>query len=200
MFRLGLTGSIATGKSTAAQMFRDQGVPVYSADDIVHQLYEKEAVPLIKARFPDAIVDDKVDRARLSKLVLGDAIAIYDLENIVHPMVREKQAEFAAQHEAGKTPLVVYDVPLLYETRQADRYDAVAVTFCDEDEQIRRALLRDDMTKDKLDSILERQMPQDEKRALADFEIDTNQSFDQMREQVNRIITQCHHMSESKSR
>lgn len=191
MFRLGLTGSIATGKSTVLETFKALGAHTYSADQAVHDLYEDEAVAPVGAAFPGVVRDSKIDRAALSAQLVGHPERIKQLETIVHPLVRQRMRAFS--DEAAKTgaKLAIFDIPLLYETGQGDDFDAVAVTFCDETEQRRRALLRPGMTDEKLQTILSRQWSQDQKRAAADFAIDTNQSFAAVEQQVADIFRAC---------
>ena len=127
MIILGLTGSIGMGKSTTAKLFAEAGVPVYDADAAVHRLYEGEAVPAIEAAFPGTTVDGKVDRARLSALVVHDPAAMKQLERIVHPMLGASRKKFLDQAERSGAPVAVVDVPLLYETGGDNRVDAVVV-------------------------------------------------------------------------
>src|SRR5690554_6948656 len=127
MIVLGLTGSIGMGKSTTAKMFIDEGVPVHDADETVHRLYAGIAAPLIEARFPGTVAGCIVDRERLSRAVFGNPDAMRDLEGIVHPLVRADSESFLARHRAAGAPLVVLDIPLLYETGGRERVDRVVV-------------------------------------------------------------------------
>ena len=176
MLRLGLTGSIATGKSTALAAFARLGIPVFSADDAVHDLYRGAAVAPVEAAFPGVAVDGVIDRTRLSAALLADPARLSELEAIVHPLVRRRIADFLAAAEASGASLAVVDIPLLFETGVDWGFDAVAVTICPPDEQRRRALARAGMTVEKLDAILARQLPQEEKRRRADHVIDTSGS------------------------
>ncbi|MEF2071305.1 dephospho-CoA kinase [Consotaella aegiceratis] len=187
---LGLTGSIGMGKTTSAGMFAAAGIPVYSADDVVHRLYAGRAAPLIEAAFPGTVKDGVVDRAALSGSVLGDNAALRRLEAIVHPLVREEEARFRAEAEKAGTPLVILDIPLLFETGADGRVDKIAVVSAPAEVQRERVLERPGMTDEKLASILERQMPDAEKRRCADFVIDTSGSLDETRRQVDAIIAQ----------
>jgi dephospho-CoA kinase len=170
---LGLTGSIGMGKSTVAGLFAAEGVPVFEADAAVHALYKGAAVPLIEDAFPGTTRDGMVDRQVLSKAVLNDPAAIKRLEAIVHPLVRQAETDFvAAAREAG-APVVVLDIPLLFETGGSDRCDATVVVSAPEEIQRERVLTRPGMTPEKFAAIIARQMPDSEKRARADVVIET---------------------------
>jgi dephospho-CoA kinase len=188
MLILGLTGSLAMGKSATAKMFAEEGVPVHDADAAVHRLYEGEATPAIEAAFPGTTAGGKVDREKLGKYVLGDAAAIKRLEQIVHPLVHAATQRFVAQAEASGAPVAVVDVPLLFETGGDKRCDAVVVVSAPADLQRARAFERPGMTEEKLAAILAKQMPDAEKRARADFVVDTSQGFDAARAQVRDIL------------
>jgi dephospho-CoA kinase len=188
MFVLGLTGSIGMGKSTAARFFAEAGVPVHDADAVVHRLYEGEAVPLIEAAFPGTIAGGKVDRAKLAQRVLSDPAAIKRLEAIVHPLVRRSEERFLADAAAGGARVAVLDIPLLFETGADKRVDAVVVVSAPPDVQRRRVLKRDAMTEGKLASLLAKQVPDAEKRARADFVVDSSGSLDSARNQVRGIL------------
>ena len=188
MIILGLTGSIGMGKSTTAAMFAAEGVPVNDADAVVHELYRGKAVALVGAAFPQAIVDGIVDRNRLSAAVLGDPVALKRLEAIVHPLVREAETEFLARHRAAGTPLVVLDIPLLFEVGAEGRVDRIAVVSAPADVQRARVLARPGMTVGKFETILAKQVPDAEKRARADFVIDTARGLEPARRDVVRII------------
>lgn len=184
MFRLGLTGSIATGKSTALKAFTDLGIPTFSSDDVVHELYRAEAVEPVEAVFPGVTTDGVIDRAKLSAILVAHPERLRELEAIVHPLVRARIRRFLAQSEAAGAKLAVVDIPLLFERGVDWGLDAVLVTVVDEAEQRRRALARPGMTVEKLDAILARQMPQAEKRARADYVVDTGGSVDSTRAEV----------------
>jgi dephospho-CoA kinase len=188
MIILGLTGSIGMGKSTAAKMFAEAGVPVHDSDETVHLLYAGQAAPLIEAAFPGVVVDGVVDRAKLAARVLGDKAALKRLEEIVHPLVRAHADAFVATHRAAGTPLVVLDIPLLFETGGRDRVDKVAVVSAAPEIQRERVLSRPGMTPEKFEAILARQTPDAEKRRLADFVIDTGKEFEATRAQILAII------------
>jgi dephospho-CoA kinase len=187
-FILGLTGSIGMGKSATAKMFAEEGVPVHDADAVVHQLYEGEATSLIEAAFPGTTSGGKVDRAKLGERVLGNAEAIKRLEQIVHPLVTQARERFLAEAERNGASVAVLDVPLLYETGGDARCDAVVVVSAPAEMQRARAFERPGMTDAKLAAILAKQMPDAEKRARADFVVDTSQGFDRARAQVREIL------------
>jgi dephospho-CoA kinase len=188
MFILGLTGSIGMGKSTTAKFFADEGVPVHDADATVHRLYEREATAAIERAFPGATANGKVDRTKLAARVLGDEAARKRLEAIVHPLVRESEQRFLADARARGEPVVVLDIPLLYETGGEERVDAVAVVTAPPEVQRVRVLARPGMTPERFDALLAAQVPDAEKRRRADFIVDTSGGFDAARAQVHDIL------------
>ena len=188
MLVLGLTGSIGMGKSTTARFFAEEGVPVLDADAVVHALYDGEAVAAIEAAFPGTSKDGRIDREELSRRVVGDPAALKRLESIVHPLVRAAQARFLADAERSGAPVAVLDVPLLFETGGDQRVDAVVVVSAPADVQRARTLDRAGMTAEKFDALMQKQMPDAEKRRRADFIVDTSQSFDSARAQVRAIL------------
>jgi dephospho-CoA kinase len=188
MLILGLTGSIGMGKSTTAKLFAEAGVPVYDADATVHRVYEGEAAPAIEAAFPGTTVNGKVDRTRLSEKVMHDPAAIRRLEQIVHPMLRSHHQRFLEEAERSGAPVAVVDVPLLYETGGETRVDAVVVVTTSPEVQRERILARENMTGEKLDAILARQLPDAEKRKRADFVVDTSHGLDPVRAQIADIL------------
>ncbi|WP_426231428.1 dephospho-CoA kinase [Pararhizobium sp. DWP3-4] len=188
MIILGLTGSIGMGKSTTAAMFSDICVPVNDADAVVHALYQDEAVAPIEAAFPGTATMGSVDRAELSRQLAKDPSLFKVLEAIVHPLVREKERTFLDHHRAAGAPLVVLDIPLLFETKGESRVDAIAVVTCDPEIQRQRVLKRPGMTEEKFALILSRQVPDQEKRAKADYIIDTGHGLDSARDQVAAIV------------
>ncbi len=190
MIIVGLTGSIGMGKSTAAKMFEQAGVPVYDADETVHRLYAGRASPLIEQAFPGTVVDGIVDRKKLAQAVLNDSQAMKKLEAIVHPLVHEEESLFLEQAKFDREPMVVLDIPLLFEAGGKDRVDRIVVVSAPADVQRQRVLAREGMTVEKFESILSRQMSDHEKRAKADFIIDSNVSFEAMQEQIDLIIAQ----------
>lgn len=188
MMILGLTGSIGMGKSTTAKLFAEAGVPVYDADATVHRLYEGEAAGAIEAAFPGTTAGGKVDRALLSARVVHDPAAMKRLEAIVHPMLRAYHQAFLDNAERSGVPAAVVDVPLLFETGGEARVDAVVVVTTSPEVQRQRILARDNMTDEKLDAILARQMPDAEKRKRADFVVDTSHGLDPVRAQIRDIL------------
>jgi dephospho-CoA kinase len=190
MLILGLTGSIGMGKSTTAKLFAEAGVPVYDADAAVHKIYEGEAAPAIEAAFPGTTVDGKVDRMRLSARVLHNPAAIKQLEQIVHPMLGASRNKFLEDAERSGAPVAVVDVPLLFETGGEKRVDAVVVVTTTPEAQRERILARNNMTNEKLDAILARQLPDAEKRKRADFVVDTSHGLDPVRAAIRDILAE----------
>jgi dephospho-CoA kinase len=188
MIILGLTGSLGMGKSTTAKMFADEGVPVHDADAAVHRLYEGEAVPLIEAAFPGTAAGGKVDRAKLGERVIGDAAAMRKLEAIVHPLVRQAEERFLAEAERKGAKVAVLDIPLLFETGGEKRCDAVVVVSAPAGTQRARVLERAGMTEEKFRALAGKQMPDADKRARADFIVDSGQGFEAARQQVREIL------------
>jgi dephospho-CoA kinase len=188
MFIIGLTGSVGMGKSTTAHLFAEQGVPVHDADAVVHRLYEGEAVAAIEAAFPGATTGGKVDRSRLAALVLDDPSALKRLEAIVHPLVQAAEQELLVQAQARGERVAVLDIPLLFETGGDRRVDAVVVASAPTEMQQARVLARPGMTWEKLEAILRKQMPDEEKRRRADFVVDTSRGIDDARAQVRAIL------------
>ena len=199
MLLLGLTGSIGMGKSTTAKLFAEAGVPVYDADATVHMLYEGEAVPAIEAAFPGTTADGKVDRNKLSARVVYDPAAIRQLERIVHPMLGASRQKFLDDAERSGAPVAVVDVPLLFETGGEKRVDAVVVVTTAPEIQRQRILARDNMTSEKLDAILARQLPDAEKRRRADFVVDTSHGLDPVRTRIRDILTEAVKMPQRRS-
>jgi dephospho-CoA kinase len=196
---LGLTGSIGMGKSTTAQLFAEAGVPVYDADATVHSLYESEAVPAIEAAFPGTTANGKVDRNKLSARVVHDPAAMKQLEGIVHPMLGASRQKFLREAEQSGAPVAVVDVPLLYETGGEKRVDAVVVVTTTPEIQHQRILARDNMTGEKLDAILARQLPDAEKRKRADFVVDTSHGLDAVRTRIRDILAEAAKMPQRRT-
>ena len=188
MLILGLTGSIGMGKSTTAKLFAEAGVPVYDADAAVHKIYQGEAAPAIEAAFPGTTADGKVDRAKLSAKVVHDPAAIRQLEQIVHPMLGASRQKFLDDAERSGAPVVVMDIPLLFETGGEKRVDAVVVVTTAPESQRERILARGTMTNEALDAILARQLPDAEKRKRADFVVDTSHGLDPVRAAIRDIL------------
>jgi dephospho-CoA kinase len=188
MITIALTGSIGMGKSTVASMFADAGVPTFDADAVVRQLQGQggRLVPQIEARFPNTTRDGAVDRDALSAAVLGDRSELAALEAIVHPAVHHERTRFIVEH--GDSPALLFDIPLLFETGGAETFDKVVVVSAGAKLQRERVLARPGMTEEKFSQILDRQMPDAEKRARADFVVDTSGSLDETRAQVRHIL------------
>jgi dephospho-CoA kinase len=195
MIVLGLTGSLGMGKSATAAMFAAEGVPVHDADAAVHGLYEGAAVEAIEAAFPGTTSGDKVDRDKLSKHVLGDAAAMKRLEQIVHPLVWQAEQRFLAEAERKGATVAVLDIPLLFETGAEKRCDAVVVVSASPDLQRARAFERPGMTEAKFQALLAKQMPDADKRARADFIVDSGQGFEVARAQVRDILREVAKMA-----
>jgi len=185
-FKLGLTGSIGMGKSTTAQMFADEGCAVWDADAAVHRLYAGKAVAPMQALVPDAIVDGQVSRDHLRQAISQDPSLLAKIEAIVHPLVGEDRAGFTARADAD---ILVFDIPLLFETRGEARVDAVACVDIPPDQQRKRVLARGTMTEAQFEAILAKQMPNAEKVARSDYVITTN-TLDHARAQVKNIVQQ----------
>jgi len=190
MIVLGLTGSIGMGKSTTTRFFAEAGVPVHDADATVHRLYEGEAAPAIEAAFPGTTAGGKVDRAKLAARVLGDKVALKQLESIVHPLVRAAEGRFLAEAERKGAPVALLDIPLLFETGGNERVDAVVTVSAPAEMQRARLLERPGLTEDKLEALIANQLPDAEKRRRADFIVDSSQGFDAARAQVADILRQ----------
>ncbi|MCL4709919.1 MAG: dephospho-CoA kinase [Pseudorhodoplanes sp.] len=188
MFILGLTGSIGMGKTTTARLFAEEGVPVHDADAAVHRLYEGEAVALIEREFPGTTSEGKVDRAKLGARVVDDPQALKRLEAIVHPLVRRSETNFLDDTRRRGAPVVVLDIPLLFETGGDARVDAVVVVTAPAEVQRARVLARPDMTAEKFEALLAKQMPDAEKRRRADFIVDSGHGLEPARAQVRDIL------------
>ena len=188
MWRIGVTGSIATGKSTVLEAFQAQGVPVYSADAAVAELYAGEAVARVEALFPGVAVNGTIDRVLLSQRLAADPAGFKRLEAVVHPLVRARIAAFLNEAEKSGAALAVVEVPLLFESGYDYGFDAIAVTHVDEAVQRQRALARPGMTVEKLYTILARQLPQAEKRARATYAFDTGGTRQQTVEMVKALV------------
>lgn len=172
-FIIGLTGSIGMGKSTTSKMFRDEGVPTWSADDAVHRLYQPGAAGAmaLESIFPDVVGSNGVDRDALSKKIAADSSSLKVVENAIHPLVAADRARFVAETRAE---ILLLDIPLLFEIGAEDQVDLVAVVSVDGDTQKQRVLSRPGMTEDKFEMILSKQMPDAEKRRRAEVVIDTS--------------------------
>ena len=189
MITLALTGSIGMGKSTVAAMFADAGIPTFDADAAVRALQGPggRLVPVIEARFPGTTRDGEVDRDALSAAVLSDRDELAALEAIVHPAVHHERTRFIVEH--GDAPALLFDIPLLFETGGEQAFDKVIVVSARPELQRERVLQRAGMTDRKFSQILARQLPDAEKRARADFIVDTSGTLDETRAQVRNILT-----------
>jgi dephospho-CoA kinase len=187
-FILGLTGSIGMGKSAVAAMFEELGVPVFDADAAVHRLQGPDGalLPAIEAAFPGTTGAGGVDRSKLGAAVFGDPAALKRLERIVHPAVGAMRQDFLTQHSAA--PLLVFDVPLLFEKGGSAQVDAIAVVSAPAAAQSARVLARPGMTPEKFAQILELQVPDAEKRARADHVIDTGVALAETRHAVAQLV------------
>ena len=187
---LGLTGSVGMGKSTTAQMFVAEGVPMFDADAAVHRLYAGEAAPLIEREFPGTTKNGTVDRERLSAQVVGKPEALSRLEKLVHPLVGKLRAKFMEEAEQAGAKAVLLDIPLLFETGDRSKFHAVIVVSAPLEIQRERVLARPGMTPEKFEAILKRQMPDSEKRTRADFVINTGDGLESARNQVKAVLAE----------
>ncbi len=190
MIVLGLTGSVGMGKSTTATMFAEAGVPVFDADAAVHALYAGEAAPLIEREFPGTTANGTVDREKLSAQVVGKPEALSRLEKLIHPLVGKLRSKFMENAEKSGAKAVILDIPLLFETGDPSKFHAVIVVSAPAEVQRERVLARPGMTPEKFEAILKRQTPDSEKRARADFVIDTGKGLDEARRQVREVLAQ----------
>ncbi|CAN7473399.1 dephospho-CoA kinase [Devosia sp. LjRoot3] len=188
MWRIGVTGSIATGKSTLLAAFEKVGVPTFSADAAVAALYEGEALAPVEALFPGVTRDQKIDRQELARRLAAEPQNFKKLEAVVHPLVRQKIAEFMDGAEAAGAIAAAVEVPLLFESGFNCGFDAVAVTFVDPEIQAVRIMARPGMTVEKRDTLLARQMPQDEKKKRATYLFDTERPREEIDAEVAALI------------
>ena len=188
MIVLGLTGSIGMGKSTTAALFIEEGVPVFDSDAAVHRLYRGPAASLVEARFPGTVHDGVVDRVALARRVLGDPSAMKDLEAIVHPLVRDERTGFLAKERSAGQPVVVLDIPLLFETGADAFVDKVVLVSAPEAVQKARVLARPGMTPERFAVILAKQMPDAEKRRRAEIIVETGDGIESARQQVRALL------------
>jgi len=188
MWKVGLTGSISSGKSTVLKEFAALGVPTFSSDDAVHELYRGDAVSPVEALFPGVSHNGAIDRAELAKRIVQQPERLKELEAAVHPLVRARIASFLADAQAAGAKLAVVDIPLLFETGFDYGLDRVATTWAPDEEIRARALARPGMTVEKLEAILARQLPQDEKRKRADYVIGTFGPLSNMRASVKALV------------
>ncbi len=188
MIVAGLTGSIGMGKSTAAAYLRDQGIPVLDADKIVHELYAGEAVPLIEAVFPGTTRDGMVDRTALAARVVASPAELKKLEAIIHPRVRAAEWGFLLDEHDKGSDLAVLEIPLLFETAPHVLFDAIIVVSAPQDIQHARLTRRAGMTAEKLDALIARQLPDADKRAKADFVVDTSGPLEDTYRQIDAVV------------
>lgn len=188
MLIIGLTGSIGMGKSTAARRFAHKGIPVFDADAEVHRLYQGDAVEAIGQAFPGSVSEGQVDREALAEQVLSEDDALNRLEAIVHPMVRAAERDFLAHHAGEGAAMAVLEIPLLFETGADKRVDVIIVVVASPANQRERVLARPGMTLEKLEAIRAQQMPDQEKRAKADFVVDTDGPIESTAAEIDKII------------
>lgn len=192
---IGLTGSIGMGKSTTAKMFSDLGCPVFDADAAVHSFYAKggRAVPLIRAVFPDAVIDGAVDRKRLGHHMRADPLNLKVLESFIHPWVGEMRAEFLKEAQASNAKAVIFDIPLLFEIGGDAQVDATIVVTAPAEVQRDRVMSRPAMTEELFQMILSKQIPDAEKCERADYIIHTGQGLEAARTQVAQVLERILH-------
>jgi dephospho-CoA kinase len=185
---IGLTGSIAMGKSTAARMFTDMGVPLHDSDAAVHQFYEHDAAELLAPHFPEAVVAGRIDRGKLSGYVINNSENMRLLESIVHPFVETSRNEFVSNHRVAGQSLAVVDIPLLFEIGGEQLVDVVVVVSAAEETQRQRALARQNMTSEKFEAIKAKQIPDAQKRMRAHYVVSSDHGFDHTRCQIQALI------------
>lgn len=190
-FLIGLTGSVGMGKTETAKMFASLGIPVYDADQAVREIYREggAAVGAVGRAFPGSVKNGAVNREALSKIVTADKEALERLEEIVHPLVRKIRSAFLEDAAANDAPLAVLDIPLLFEVGSDTEVDTVVVVSAPQEVQRARVLERAGMSEEKFAAILARQIPDSEKRAKADFVIDTSKGFEHAGAQVEAIVS-----------
>jgi dephospho-CoA kinase len=200
--KVGLTGSIGMGKSETARLFARLGLPVFDADAAVHTLYAPggEGVAALAGRFPDAVSTGAVDRGRLARIIAADPSALGTLEALVHPLVRKMEARFMDTARARNDEVVILDIPLLFETGRFKDMDAIVVVSAPEAVQRERVLKRAGMTPEKFETIRTRQVPDVDKRAKADFVIETDKGLDDALAQVKRVAAELRQLAAEKRR
>ena len=201
-FRVGLTGSIGMGKSETAKLFARLGLPVFDADATVHALYGPGGAgsAAIATRFPEAVTAEGVDRARLARIIAAHPPSLRALEALIHPLVRQEEDRFVEAARARNEQLVILDIPLLFETGRDKTMDAIVVVSAPEAVQRERVLKRTGMTLEKFQAILARQVPDSEKRAQADFIVETDQGLDHALAQVKRVAAELRQLAAEKRR
>ncbi|WP_421725592.1 dephospho-CoA kinase [Bauldia sp.] len=188
MLVVGLTGSVAMGKSTVTAMFAEAGVPVFDADRTVHRLYRGAAAPLVENVFPGTSSEGAVDRDKLRQRVLGDPGAMTRLESLIHPLVAAERDAFVDQWNRAGALIVVCDIPLLFEVGAEKDMDIVLVVSTTPEIQMERLMQRDGMTAERAEAMRARQMPDAEKRQRAHFIVDTSASLEDTRRQVDDVL------------
>ena len=188
MLVIGLTGSIAMGKTSAAKRFIANGIPVFDADAHVHELYEGEAVAAIEAAFPGVTKEGKVNRIRLGEMLGKDAAALARLEAIVHPMVRARREAFLRENARVGAEMVVLEIPLLFETGSERQVDVTIVVTAPEEVQRARLMAREGMSQARAEMLLANQMPDADKRKRADYVVDTNRELEETGAEIDNII------------
>lgn len=189
MLTIGLTGSIGMGKSTTAEIFAKHGVAICDSDKVVHSLYQNEAVPLIDQAFPGTVIDGKISREHLADYLQKNPAGFRVLEALIHPLVHQKQAEFVEQSKQAGFDFALLDIPLLFETGAEKRVDVTVVVSADALIQRERVMARPGMTHEKFEMIIDRQMPDYEKRVRADFVIDSSKDLENVETQVLNILS-----------
>lgn len=186
---IGLTGGIAVGKSEVAKIFRKLNFPVFDADAAVHEIYQNGmGAKYIQPIFPSAIKDGSVDRKKLSEIIAADPSTLKDIEAIIHPLVRQAEVEFLSRAQANGAAFAIIDSPLLIETNHHKDMDAIILVDASIEEQRKRAMLRPNMTKEKLALIMSKQMSSKDKRKHSTFIIENNGSLNDLEAQTNAII------------
>jgi dephospho-CoA kinase len=186
---IGLTGSIAMGKSAVARILAAHDIPVLDSDEVVHAIYEDgSGARVLKQEFAGSVEGGKVNRQRLSRQVLGEPTKLRRLEELIHPLLRERQAQFLAEQERKGANAAVLAVPLLFETGNLAQFDAVIVVSAPESLQRQRALARTGMTEERLQHILDRQMPDAQKRQLATHVIENAGTIAELERETMRIM------------
>jgi len=188
MLVVGLTGGIGMGKTSAAAHFRRRGIAVFDADAYVHHLYEGAAAPAIQAAFPGVVREGRVDRALLAKEVAGKPERLRELEAIVHPMVVKAEIDFLREQEEQGASLAVLEIPLLFETGAEIRTDVTIAVSASERVQRERVLARPGMTEEKFEALRARQHSDADRRAAADFVVDSGTTLENMHAQLDRVI------------
>jgi dephospho-CoA kinase len=188
MLIVGLTGSIGMGKSTAAARFLERGIAVFDADAEAHRLYAGPIAADIERAFPGATADGKVDRAKLSALLLGKPEKFKELEAIVHPRIRAGERRFIQAEHAKGAPIVVLEVPLLFEAGGYQAVDVIVVVSADDEVQRSRVLSRPGMSETKFATLRNRQLSEAEKRARADFVVETSGTVENCHSQIDAVI------------